>query len=124
MVTEKTAIIILIEEMIRRRKQRPSQFAIAMGVSHTTVSRWLRGKDTPSPKSCRKLADYSGIPLQRILSLSGHLPSIAETPVDSWPEFREYATRKYPAEMDEDFIIMIENLIAQRRRRQYNAGDS
>jgi len=36
-----------------------------------------------------------------------------------WPEFREYAKRKYAAELDEDLITMIEDLIERRRRRKW-----
>jgi len=34
---------------------------------------------------------------------------------DNWPEFREYARKKYPDELDEDIITMIEDLIERRR---------
>jgi len=37
------------------------------------------------------------------------------------PEFREYAQQKYPVELDEDMIAMIEDLI-QRRRMRFNEG--
>ena len=74
---------------MRRRKRLPSQLAADLGVSHSTVGRWLSGKDVPSTKSCRKLAEYSGVPLERILSVAGHLPSIeGEGPLE-WPELRE-----------------------------------
>src|SRR3972149_167961 len=97
-----------LEEVMRRRKRLPSQLAADLGVSHATVSRWLSGKDVPSMASCRKLANYSTMPINKILSLVGHLPPAAErTPVDL-PEFREYARLKYPAELDEDLIIMVE----------------
>ena len=37
-----------------------------------------------------------------------------------WPEFREYAQYKYPAELDEDLITMIEDLIERRRAKKYD----
>jgi len=43
------------------------------------------------------------------------LPRIAEAE-PTWPEFREYAQRKYP-ELDEGLITMIEDLIERRRRK-------
>jgi transcriptional regulator with XRE-family HTH domain len=104
---------------MRRRKRLPSQLAADLGISHATVSRWLSGADTPSIKSCRRLAEYSGVPLENILSIVGHLPRITEAKTPEWPEFREYAHRKYPAELDEDLITMIEDLIERRRRRRY-----
>ncbi|HEY41207.1 MAG TPA: helix-turn-helix transcriptional regulator [Dehalococcoidia bacterium] len=109
---------------MRRRGLLPSHLAAEIGISHSTVSRWLKGQDVPSTKSCQKLAECSGVPLQKILSLSGHVPVIAESPANSWPEFREYAQQKYSNELDEDLITLIERLIEQRRGRIYGGGDS
>lgn len=102
---------------MRRRKRLPSQLATDLGVSHATVSRWLSGKDVPSTQSCRRLAEYSGVAIQKILHITGHLPEIAKDACDDWPEFRQYARRKYPAELDEDIITMIEDLIERRRHK-------
>ncbi len=47
----------------------------------------------------------------------------SEQPVKSsnkWPEFREYALQKYPNELDEDLITMIEDLIERRRASNRN----
>jgi len=106
---------------MRRRKRLPSQLAADLGVSYATVSRWLSGADAPSIKSCRRLAEYSGVPVQKVLSIVGHLPKIAEDGHSEWPEFREYALRKYPDELDEDLITMIEDLIERRRGRRYES---
>ena len=109
---------------MRRRKRLPSQLAADLGISHATVSRWLSGKDVPSPASCRKLAEYSGVPVEKILSIVGYLPRVAEAGPNEWPEFREYARQKYPAELDDDLITMIEDLIERRRERRYGSKDS
>ena len=34
-----------------------------------------------------------------------------------WSEFREYARQKYPKELNEDLITMIEDLIERRRKK-------
>ena len=39
---------------------------------------------------------------------------------NKWPEFREYARQKYPNELDEDLITMIEDLIERRRAKRQN----
>jgi len=109
---------------MRRRKRLPSQLAADLGVSHATVSRWLSGEDIPSTRSCRRLAEYSGVPLEVVLSVAGHLPTVAEKRAPEWPEFREYARQKYPIELDEDLITMIEDLIERRREKRYRAKDS
>ena len=104
---------------MRRKKRLPSQLAADLEVSHATVSRWLSDKDNPNTRSCRRLAEYSGVPLEKVLYLAGHLPRIAEERPPDWPEFREYARQKYPTELDEDLITMIEDLIERRRGRRY-----
>lgn len=110
-----------LEEQMRLHKALPSQMAFELGVSHATVSRWLSGKDKPSIQSCKKLADYSGIPLAKIISIVGYVPIVVEGKQVEWPEFREYCQQKYPAELDEDLIRMIEDLIQRRRARGYDA---
>jgi len=122
MGTKDVPIVSFLKEVMRRRKRLPSQMAADLGVSHATVSRWLADKDTPNIRSCRRLADYSGVPLEKVLSIIGHLPTIAEREPPEWPEFREYARRKYSAELDEDLITMIEDLIERRRGRRYGGG--
>ena len=124
MSTEEVPLVSFLKEVMRRRRRKPSQLAADLGISHATVSRWLSGADIPSPRSCHRLAEYSGIPVERILSIVGHLPRIAEKPPAEWPEFREYARHKYPAELDEDLITMIEDLIERRRAKKYGEKDS
>ncbi len=109
---------------MRRRKRLPSQLASELGVSHATVSRWLNDKDVPNIRSCQRLAAYSGVPLEKILSIVGHLPRIAEKVPADWPEFRDYARQMYPDELDEDLITMIEDLIERRRRKRYGGESS
>jgi transcriptional regulator with XRE-family HTH domain len=122
MSTNEDELVSFLKEVMRRRKRLPSQLAADLGVSHATVSRWLANKDVPNTHSCKKLAEYSGVPLEKILSIVGHLPTMSETGPPEWPEFREYARQKYPEELDEDLITMIEDLIERRRGKRYDAG--
>ena len=124
MGTEEAPLVSFLKEIMRRRKRLPSQLAAELGISHATISRWLSGTDIPNTRSCRKLAEYSGVPLEKILSITGHLPRIGEAGPPEWPEFREYARQKYPAELDEDLITMIEDLIERRRGKRYGSRDS
>ena len=121
MSTKNVYLITFLKEVMRRRKRLLSQLATDIGVSHATVSRWLSGKDVPSIKSCVKLAEYSGIPIEEVLSTAGHLISKNESRLADLPEFREYAQGKYPNELDEDMIIMIEDLIERRRHKKYES---
>jgi transcriptional regulator with XRE-family HTH domain len=122
--TEEVPIVTFLREVMRRRKRLPSQLAADLGVSHATVTRWLSGKDVPNIRSCQRLAAYSGVPTEKVLSIVGHLPRIAERAPAEWPEFREYARQMYPNELDEDLITMIEDLIERRRQKRYGSGNS
>lgn len=55
--------------------------------------------------------------MAKILSIVGHMPGLVEAPA-KWPEFREYVLEKYPRELDEDLITMIEDLIERKRARK------
>ena len=120
MSTEEVPMVSFLKEVMRRRKRLPSQLAADLGVSHATVSRWLSGNNVPNTTSCQRLTEYSGVPLQKVLAIAGHVPKIAEKASHEWPEFREYARQKYPEELDEDLITMIEDLIERRRGRRYD----
>jgi transcriptional regulator with XRE-family HTH domain len=118
----KKDFITFLKEVMRRRRRLPSQLAADLGISHATVLRWLSGADIPNPRSCKNLAEYSGVPVEKVLAAAGHLQGVAEKAPAEWPEFREYARQKYPAELDEDLITMIEDLIERRRAKRYEAG--
>lgn len=117
---DELAIVPFLKDIMYRRNRLPSQLAADIGVSHPTVGRWLSGADVPSTPSCRKLAEYSGVPLEKVLSMAGHLPRLNHTAPVEWPEFREYAYLKYPTELDEDIITVVENLIDLRKARRYD----
>jgi len=118
-MNEEKPLVSFLNEVMRRRNRKPSQMAAELGISHATMSRWLSGQDIPNTRSCRRLADYSGVPAEKIFSIAGHLPRVSEDPPVEWPEFREYARHKYPNELDEDLITMIEDLIERRRVKRY-----
>ena len=122
--TKEVTLISFLKDLARRKKCRPSQIAADLGFSPATVSRWLSGEDVPNTRSCLKLAEYSGIPLEKVLFITGHLPRIAHTGPTEWPEFREYAERKYPNELDEDVVTMIEDLIERRRNKKFSRKQS
>jgi transcriptional regulator with XRE-family HTH domain len=108
-----------LKEVMRRRNRKPSHLAADLGISHATVSRWLSGNDIPNTQSCRRLADYSGVPVEKVLHVVGHISRISNAQSPEWPEFREYARKMYPEELDEDLITMIEDLIERRRSKKY-----
>jgi transcriptional regulator with XRE-family HTH domain len=124
MSTENSPFVSFLREIMQRRRCKPSHLAADLGISHATVSRWLSGLDVPNTRSCVRLAEYSGVNVEKVFAVVGHMPQIAEKPPSDWPEFREYARKKYPAELDEDLITMIEDLIERRRSRRYGEKGS
>ena len=111
------AIIAFLQGLMRRRGQLPSQLAAHLGVSHTSVSRWLSGKDKPNFTSCVKIATYAGVPLERLFYILGYVVPAGNKKAAELPDFREYAKRKYPRELDEDIVTLIEDLIERRSER-------
>jgi len=120
MTTKDSPLVSFLKKLMSRRKRLPSQLAADLGVSHPTVGRWLNGEDIPNTRSCQKLSEYSGVPVEKVLTIAGHLPRLTETVPSDWPEFREYVYRKYPNELDEDLISMIEDLIDRRRSKKHD----
>ena len=116
---KKVTLISFLEELMRRYKRKPSKLAAELGTSHTTVRRWLSGIDTPNIRSCCKLAKYSGESVQKILAIVGHLSQISEESPEKWPAFREYARHKYPDELDEDIIKLVEDYIKRRKAKNH-----
>ena len=111
-------IIDFLRELMRRRGRLKAQLAVDLGVGHPTVYRWLTGMDVPTPASCKKIAEYSGVPLLKILAKAGHMPKAPVIPVDQPPDFRDYARGKYPDEIDEDLALALEYFIRLRRERR------
>jgi len=112
------SMVAFLNDVMRRRQRLPSQLAADLGISHATVSRWLSRESVPNTRSCQKLAEYSGVSLQRVLSDAGHVPGLANQVSSEWPEFAEYARIKYTNVLDDDLITMIEGLIERRRIRK------
>ena len=113
-----TQIALFLRELMRRRKQLPSQLAADLGISHATVHRCLAGEDTPYLQSCQRIAEYSGMTSPQVLVGIGRIPEMELGEFHKWPKFREYAKRKYSDLLDEDLITMIEDLIERKRLKE------
>jgi hypothetical protein len=49
-----------------------------------------------------------------------HLPRVVNSVPATWPEIHEYAYRKYPTELDEDMVTVIEGLIECRKAKGHS----
>ena len=120
MSKQDTEIISFIKELLKRQGKLPRQLALDIDISHASVSRWLSGKNIPKATSCCKLAEYAGIPCEKVLIMAGYMPRRNDDQADKMPVFRDYVRLKYPKEIDEDLIHMIEDLIERRRQRRHH----
>ena len=68
----------------------------AIGVSHVTVGKWLRGTYTPDPENCRKLAEYFQMPEQEVMIIAGHLTPFTENTLEVSPY---YTTNQHSPEL-------------------------
>ena len=108
---------------MRSRGLTTTRLSLELGLSHSVVRHWLVCGDSPTVRSCHKLSEYAGVPLERVLSLCGHLPRGCHLPnvrlsrSEELPEFGEYTRRKYPGVFDDDVITMIWSFIDVRRDR-------
>ena len=107
-----------LEDLQRHRGMSLRCLARESGVIAATLSRWREGKQVPSPNSCKLLAEYLSVPVEHVLAMAGHLRPLHKEDPDRLPEFREYARQKYPEDLDDDMIAMVEDLIQRRRKRR------
>ena len=113
-----------LQDLVMRRGFSLRRLASESGVSASTFSRWLDGKQVPSLKSCQRMADYLTVPVEQVLAMAGHLTPIHKVDPSNLPEFGDYARQKYPDELDEDTVHMIEDLIFRRRSRRGGDGQA
>ena len=53
-----------------------NQLALALKTSRASVSNWRHGQHTPDEVMCEKLAEFSGIPLHRVLGIVGEARAV------------------------------------------------
>lgn len=61
-----------------------NQLAIAIGTTRAAVSGWRHSKHLPDTLACEKLADFSGIPLHRVLGIVGEARAISAAEKKVW----------------------------------------
>lgn len=102
-----------IQTLLKQRNTSLRRLAAEVGISPSTLSRWASGKQTPSTQCCRKLAVSLSLPVEEVLTWAGHLTPQRNDVSTGSTDYRTYAQLKYPAELQEDMIAMIEDLIPE-----------
>ncbi len=109
-------------ELYKGRYGSVPKLARAMGVSHNLIYKVRKGKRGIGGRFI--IGGIKAFPEYKLDDLF-YVDSEGQ-PVKSskkWSEFREYALQKYPNELDEDLIIMIEDSIERRRAKRHNDDD-
>ena len=123
MRTYKVLKLTLLKKLMSRRKRLPCQLTVDLVINHSTIRRRPHSRYTTTPHLCRNLVKHSAVPLDAIPPITGTNQEIDSDKSIDWPEFREYARKKYPVELDDDLITMIEDLIEHRSVIEYgNTG--
>lgn len=104
----------LLQEL-RARNQSFREFSLAAGLDHGAVSRYLAGT-RPTRESCEKLAAYTGVPVEQVLVMAGHL----KAPPDYDPFLDRVAevTEGFQERDKEAAIQLLRVLAAQLRGRR------
>jgi transcriptional regulator with XRE-family HTH domain len=73
-----------IRAYMRREGLSMRALALRVGVNHTTLSRFLAGRTTPSPRLLAALAPHLGIGLERLLALARQGDLVDEAGSPAW----------------------------------------
>ena len=104
-------------ELYKGKYRTLSELARAMGISTSQIYRVRRGKRRINEKVIiGAIKAFPGYSLDDLFYADGQLMKSS----NKWPEFREYARQKYPNELDEGLITMIEDLIERQRAKRHS----
>lgn len=101
----------LLEGLLDSRRYSNGELANEIGVNRRTLSCWKAGKTTPNLRSCKKLAQYSGLSLDKVLLLTNKRRWQAVYCAHICSGFEDYTRARYPKEIAEDLMTMTEDLI-------------
>jgi transcriptional regulator with XRE-family HTH domain len=116
----------LNEWLAQQFKYRPdinqTSLALSIGVSQSTVSKWLRGTATPDPDNCHKVAQFFGVPAEDVLAIAGHLLRVRERdpPYSAESPALGEALHLFNALDDDDqerILVIMRSFLTERRRR-------
>lgn len=102
-----------VQEEMRRREWRQADFARAVGVDVSMVSRWLRGR-RPDPGSLERVATALGVDLDALLTLAGHRPP---SPRDDDPRVAALVAKVRQVRWTPERFLIVDALLDDLRRR-------
>lgn len=102
-----------VREELGRRGWRQADFARAVSVDVSMVSRWLHGR-RPDPASLERVAAALGVDLDALLTLAGHRPRSAR---DDDPRVATLAAKVRQIEWTPERFLIVDNLLDDLRHR-------
>ena len=109
----------LVFELYEGRYRSLPELARAMGISVGHIYKVRQGKRGINQKFIiGAIKAFPGYELADLFYVADESQPVKSS--NKWPEFREYARQKYPNELDENLITMVEDLIERRRAKRQN----
>lgn len=102
-----------MREEMRRRGWRQADFARAVDVDVSMVSRWLHGR-RPDPASLERVAAALGVDLDALLTLAGHRPHSAR---DDDPRVAALVAKIRQIQWTPERFLIVDNLLDDLRHR-------
>ncbi len=102
-----------MRDEMRRRAWRQADFARAVEIDVSMVSRWLQGR-RPDPASLERVAGALGVDLDALLTLAGHRP---RTPRDDDPRVATLVAKVRQVTWTPERFLIVDALLDDLRHR-------
>jgi transcriptional regulator with XRE-family HTH domain len=102
-----------MREEMRRREWRQADFARAVGIDVSMISRWLHGR-RPDPMSLERVATALGADLDSLLTLAGHRP---RSPRDDDPRVASLVAKLRQVRWTPERFLIVDALLDDLRQR-------
>jgi transcriptional regulator with XRE-family HTH domain len=110
-----------VHGQLRLRDWNQSEFAQAVGVDHSVVSRWLKGDRTPSPAMVQHIAQTLGVDEDDLLQLAGYRHG---PPSEVIPELADLMAKIRQIYWTRDRYLAVDALLENLRQRDPRWTDS
>jgi transcriptional regulator with XRE-family HTH domain len=105
---------VFVREQMRLRDWNQSEFAQAVGVDHSVVSRWITGDRTPSPTMVQHLAQTLGVDEDALLQCAGYRQG---PPREPSPEQADLIAKIRQIRWTRDRYLAVDALLENLRQR-------
>jgi transcriptional regulator with XRE-family HTH domain len=110
-----------VHGQMRLRDWNQSEFAQAVGVDHSVVSRWLKGDRAPSPAMVQHIAQTLGVDEDELLHLAGYRRG---APREVSPELADLMAKIRQIYWTRDRYLAVDALLENLRQRDPRWAES